>query len=64
MLAGVPLIFTLDLDAGAVDEEVQRAGSSTIRQANVESSLTAAQDTEILNGPVQPDKPQKAYNKK
>jgi len=63
MLAGVPLTFTLDLDAGAVDEEVQRAGSSTVRQANVERSLTAAQGTEIRNGPVQPDKPQKACNK-
>ena len=34
MLARVPLAFTLDLDAGAVDQEVQRAVRATIRDVH------------------------------
>ena len=57
MLAGVPLSFTLGLDAGAVDEEVQRAGTTAIREAHVQRSLTAAKGAEIGRCPIKPDQP-------
>ena len=47
MLSGIPFAFTLRFDAGTVVEEVQYASFSAIRQAQVQRSLTAAQDAEV-----------------
>ena len=57
MLAGVPFAFALDLDAGAVDEEVQWAGSAAIRQAHVQRSLTAAKGAVVRHCPIKSDQP-------
>jgi hypothetical protein len=61
-LAGVPFAFTLRFDAGAINQEVQRAGSATIRQAHVQRSLAAASGAEIRHCPVQTDQPQQALD--
>ena len=55
VLAGVPLTFALDLDACAVDQQMQRPGSTTVRNGNVQSLLTAALSAEVGHCPVQPD---------
>ena len=62
MLAGVPLAFTLSLDAGAVDEEVQWAGATAIGQAHVQSSLAPTQGAEIWYGSVQASQPQETFH--
>ncbi len=63
MLAGVPLTFTLRLDAGAVDEQVlQRAGPAARRQAQVQSSLAAAQGAEVRDRPLQANAPKQALH--
>lgn len=41
MLAGIPLTFTLNLDPGAVDQEVQRPLRSSIRDVYGEGLLAA-----------------------
>lgn len=41
MLAGIPLAFTLNLDPGAVDQEVQRPLRSPIRNVYGEGLLAA-----------------------
>ena len=53
VLAGVPLAFTFGLDAGAVDEQVQRTRTATIGDAHIQRSLTAAQGSEVRHRPVQ-----------
>jgi hypothetical protein len=43
MLAGVPLAFALDLDAGAVDQQVQRAVRSAIGDVDLQGLLATAE---------------------
>ena len=62
MLAGFPFPFAFRLDAGAIDQQVQRAGAATKRQAHVQCLLAAAQGAEIRHRPVQPDQPQQALD--
>jgi len=63
MFACVPLAFALSLDAGAIDEEVQRTLGAVIRQAHVQRFLTTAQGAEVRGHPIQPSQPQKTLNK-
>jgi hypothetical protein len=60
VLAGVPLAFPLDLDPGAVDQEVQRATRSSIRDVDLQRPLAPAQRAEIGHRPVQPGERQQA----
>lgn len=63
VLAGIPLAFALRLDARAVDQKVQRTGSTAIRQANFKCRLAAAKGAEIWHRPVQSDQLQQALDK-
>ena len=47
MLAGVPLAFALDLDARAVDEQVQRALRPTVGDVDGQGLLAAGQRAEV-----------------
>ena len=62
MLARVPLAFALRLDAGAVDEKVQRSRRAAIRQPHVQRLLTAAQCAEIRHRSVQTDQTQETFH--
>ena len=53
MPAGVPLAFTLDLDPGAVDQQVQRPLQATMRDAHGEGLPATAGRAEIRQIPVQ-----------
>lgn len=55
MLAGAPLAFALDFNAGAIKQEVERAGAATIRQAHVQGFLGAAQGAVVRDIPTQAD---------
>jgi len=62
MLTCVPLTFTLDLDAGAVDQEVQGTLRATIGDVHNEGLLAARQSAEIRHRPVQPDQTQQTFD--
>ena len=62
MLAGVPLPFALDLDAGAVDQQVQRAAGSTVGNIDLQGLLAPRQRAEVGHGPVQAGQAQQALN--
>ncbi len=62
MLAGVPLAFALDLDPGAVDQQVQRPLGAAIRDAHGQVLLTAGQGAEVGHRPVETDQPQQALD--
>lgn len=53
MLAGVPLAFALDLDARAVDEQVQRALRPTVGDVDGQGLLAAGQRAEVGDRPVE-----------
>ncbi len=61
MLSGIPLTFSLSLDAGAVDEKVQRIIRSTVGDSHVQFSL-AAQGAEVRDRPVQPDQLKETFD--
>ncbi len=63
MSAGVSLAFTLDLNAGAVDNNVERAGAAKMGQADVQALLAAEQDAEVWHLPVHADELQHALYK-
>ena len=65
VLAGIPFVFTLDLDAGAIhcpavvclqtrrgDQQVQRALLTTIWNVHRKRPLTAADGTEVRHVPI------------
>lgn len=60
MLAGVPLAFTLDLDARAIDQPVQRPLHSTIRDVHGGDLLAARQRAEAGPPPIEADQVQQA----
>ena len=62
MLAGSPLAFALNLDAGAVDQEVQRPLRSTIGDVDLQRLLAAAERAEVGHRPLQADQPQEALD--
>ena len=53
MFAGIPLTFTLGLNAGAVDQKVQRALRTTIGDIHGQGLLASAQGAEVRHGQVQ-----------
>ncbi len=62
MLARVPLAFALDLDPGAVDQQVQRALGAPIRDVHGQGLLAAGQRAEVRHLPVQADQLQQALD--
>ena len=62
MLAGVPLAFALDLDARAIDQQVQGALRAPIRDVHCECLLVAGQDAEVGHRPIEVNKLQKALD--
>jgi hypothetical protein len=53
MLAWVPFAFTLNLDAGAVDQQVQRARRAAIRNEHRKRPLTWADGAEVRHVPIE-----------
>jgi len=62
MLVGVPLAFALDLDARAIDQQLQGALRAPIRDVHCECLLTARQCAEVGHRPVNTDQPQQALD--
>lgn len=62
MLADVPLAFTLDLDARAVDEQVQRAFRPPVGNIDIQRLLTAKQVAKIWYRPVEVNQLQQAFD--
>ena len=62
MLAGMPLPLALGLDAGAVDQQVQRSRRATVGNADGQGLLAPAQRAEIWHRPVEADQAQKALD--
>ncbi len=62
VLAGVPFALAFDLDAGAVDRQVQRAVRAPVRDVHGRGSLPAAERAEVGPAPVQADRPQQALH--
>ena len=63
VLAGVPLAFTLGLDAGAIGQKVQRTRAATIGDAYVQRPLATTQGAEERRGPAHPDQAKNAPHK-
>ena len=51
MLARVPLAFTFHLDAGAIDEQVNRPLGAAIWDGHVQGLLPPGQGAEVRHGP-------------
>ena len=62
VLARVPLPFTLGLDPGRINQQVQRPLASAIGDGDVECLLTAAQGAEVRHFPVQPGQSKQAFD--
>lgn len=63
VLAGVPFPLALDLDACAVDQQVQRTLRPAKGDVDLQRLLTAAEGAEGRHRPVQADQPQEAFDK-
>ena len=55
MIAGVPLAFALDLDAGTVDQQMQRTIRSTVGGVHLQGFLPPRQRAEVRHRPVEAD---------
>ena len=62
MLARMPLAFALDLDASAVDQQVQRPLGPAIWDVYSQRLLAAAKCAEVGHRPVEANQPQQAFN--
>lgn len=62
VLSGVPLAFTLDLDPGAVHQQVQRTIRTAVWNVHLQGLQPSRQRTEVRNGPIQADQPQQAFD--
>lgn len=62
MLAGVPFAFTLDLDAGLVDQHVQRTLGAAIRDIDGQRLLTTRQRAEVGHHPVEANQSQQSFD--
>ena len=62
MLASVPLAFALDLDPGAVDQQVERALRPTVGDVDGQGLLTPGQRAEVRHRPVEANQPQQALD--
>ena len=62
MLVALAFALTQELDAGAVDQQIQRGGAGSVGQFDAQVLLTPAYGTEIRNLPFQPGQAQQAFN--
>ena len=62
-LRALPLAFAFDLDAGAVDQEVERALRAAIGDVDLQGLLATAKGAEVGHRPVQADQPQQALDR-
>lgn len=62
MLAGVRFPFALDLDAGAVHQQVQGAVRATVGDIHLQGLLAPRQGAEVWDGPVQAEQAQQALD--
>jgi hypothetical protein len=62
MLTRVPLALSLDLDPGAVDQEMQRTLRRPMRNVDGKGLLATAQGAEVGHIPVQADQPLQALD--
>lgn len=63
MFAPMPFAFSLDLDPGAVDQEMQGAVRTAIRNIDRQGFLPAAQCAEIRHRPRKSGQAQKTFDK-
>ena len=62
MLAGVPFAFALNLDAGAIDQQVQRTLGAAIGDVDGQGFLAARQRAEVGHRPVEANQAQQAFD--
>ena len=62
VLAGIPLPFTLSLNPSRVDQQMQRTGSATVGNGDVQGLLAAAKGAEVRDLPVEACQPQQALD--
>ncbi len=62
VLARMPFAFALDLDAGAVDQQVQRSPGATVGDVHCQGFLAARQRAEVWHCPVQAGQAQQALD--
>ena len=62
MFAGVPFAFSLYLDSGAIDQEVQRTLRAAVLDVDGQGFLTARQRAEVGHRPVKANQAQQAFN--
>ena len=62
VLAGAPLTFALDLDACAVDQQMQRPLGTAVGNVDGQGLLAVAQRAEVGHCPVQPDQASQAFD--
>jgi hypothetical protein len=62
VFARVPLPFALDLDAGAVDQQVLRPLRLAIGDVDLQGLLASAQGADVRHGPIEADQPQEALD--
>jgi hypothetical protein len=63
MFAGIPLSLALGFDPYHINPQMQRPGSTTGWDGDVQYLLTAAQGAEVWHFPVKPCQAQEASNK-
>ena len=61
-LAGVPLAFALDLDAGAVDQQVQWLFGAAVGDVHGQGLLAAGQGADVRHRPVKANQLQQALD--
>ncbi len=59
----LPLAFAQELDAGAVNQQVQRRGAGPVGQLHAQAFLTPAHGAEVGHFPVQTRQAQQAFNR-
>ena len=62
VLSGVPLPFALDLDPGAVDQQMQRAVGTAVGDVYLQGLLAARQLAEVGHLPIKTDQTQQALD--
>lgn len=62
VIGGMPFTLALDLDPGAVDEQVQRSLGAAVADVHGSSFLAAAQRAEVGQRPVKASQPQRAFD--
>ena len=62
MLVGVPFAFSFDLDASAINQEVQWAFRAALRDVDRKRPLASADGAKVRHGPVQTRQPQQALD--